>query len=134
MGQGTTMWRTEFGYLVRFVIAGGLNAMVGLGSIFLLMYLGVSPVVANVMGYAISLAVAFFTARVFVFRSVGRKGHDGIKYLASFLISFGANLLMLHICLEQLLLNKNISQLLATCAYVGTMFLLSRIFVFNKRS
>ena len=125
--------RVELGYLIRYALAGGLNAIVGLGSIFLLMHLGLAPLVANILGYAISIVVAFTTARFFFFRSKGKTQHDGAKYIASFLLSFGANLAALQISLKVFQVPEMIAQVIATMAYVITMFCLSRIFVFNNR-
>lgn len=127
-------WKSEFGYFIRYACAGGLNAVVGLGSIFLLMHEGVHPLVANTIGYALGLVVAFFTARLFVFRSRAKSKNDAIKYLISFGISFSANLISLHFLISTFGIDKNVAQLLATATYIATMYCLSRIFVFTQRN
>jgi putative flippase GtrA len=126
-------WKSEFGYFVRYACAGGLNAIVGLGSIFLLMHAGVNPLISNAIGYALGLVVAFFTARLFVFRSRAKSKNDAVRYLISFAISFSANLITLHFAISTFGIDKNIAQLLATAAYIATMYCLSRIFVFTQR-
>jgi len=126
-------WKSEFGYFIRYACAGGLNAIVGLGSIFLLMHGGVNPIASNIIGYALGLFVAFFTARLFVFRSRAKSKNDAARYLISFGISFTANLATLHFAINKFGIDKNTAQLLATAAYIATMYCLSRIFVFTQR-
>lgn len=124
-------WRSESAYITRYACAGGLNAVVGLGSIFVLMWIGLSPILANIIGYLLSLMLAFFTAKKFVFRSAGKVRSESIRYLIAFSLSFLCNLGMLHISLEILMLPTGVAQLIAISSYVVTMYLISRIFVFS---
>ena len=62
-------WRVESGYLGRYLGVGTLNTLVGFAVIFLLMWLGASPVAANVAGYAVGFLLGFVLTKKLVFRS-----------------------------------------------------------------
>jgi putative flippase GtrA len=127
-------WRTESAILARYLGSGALNTLVGFGIIFLLMAVGVSPVLANICGYAVGFVLGFVVSRRFVFRSEGGIASEGLRYLLAFLSSFLANLLVLHIALGSLQLHPLLAQFLAACTYTGTMYLLTRFVVFRTHA
>ena len=54
--------------LHRYSMVGLLNTLLGYGVIFALMALSISALVANAVGYAVALVLAFVLNRQFVFR------------------------------------------------------------------
>jgi len=122
-------WRAESTYLGRHVGSGALNTLVGFAVIFVLMWLGVSPYISNVAGYAVGFIFGFVLSKKFVFRSNGHFVTEGVRYFVAFLISFLCNLLILH----YLLINFSAlaSQIAAAAGYTVIMYLLARTFVFN---
>lgn len=124
--------QNELQYLWRYACTGGLNAVVGLGSIFGLMSAGVPALYANISGYALGLVLAFFTARMFVFKSRGRAVPEAVRYLTAFSVSFLANLATLHIAMHTLQIQAALAQIIAISAYVVVMYFMSRVFVFSN--
>lgn len=124
-------WRSESVYLCRYAGSGVLNTLVGFTVIFLLMGLGVSPIIANVGGYLVGLILGFFVAKKIVFRSEGHATTESIRYLAAFLASFVLNLLVLQFSLASLRWNAIPAQLLAAATYTTIMYLLTRWLVFH---
>ena len=122
-------WRAESAYLGRHVGSGALNTLVGFAVIFVLMWLGVSPFISNVAGYAVGFIFGFVLSKNFVFRSNGHFVTESIRYFVAFLISFSCNLLILR-CL---LINFDAlaSQIGAAGGYTVIMYILTRTFVFN---
>ena len=110
-----------------------VNTIVGFAVIFLLMALGVAPVISNVTGYAVGLFLGFTVSRRFVFRSDGRIFSEGARYLFFFIICFLVNLIVLKYSLDTLLLNKEVAQLAAAASYTLLMYLFSYFFVFSDR-
>ena len=123
-------WRTELQYFSRYSCAGVLNAIVGLGSIFLLMAIGLSPTFANIAGYALSLLLAFVTSKRFVFRSKGRLAPETLRYLAAFGLSFLCNLGALRVSLDIMGFAPAVAQGAAIAVYVMVMYSTSRLLVF----
>lgn len=125
-------WQSESAYLSRYAGSGMLNTAVGFSVIFLLMWLGLSPFLANIGGYLVGLLLGFFVTKKLVFRSAGNFTTEGIRYLAAFLACFGLNLLVLQVALEWLKWNPNMAQLLAAVTYTILMYLSTRYLVFRK--
>lgn len=123
--------QSELQLLWRYACAGGLNAVVGLGSIFALMWAGSPPIIANVIGYLLSLILAFFVAKTFVFRSAGHIAPESLRYLLAFGFSFLCNLAVLYGSLNLMEWHSGLAQLAAISTYVVVMFFMSRFFVFS---
>jgi putative flippase GtrA len=124
-------WQTESAYFGRYAGSGALNTLVGFSVIFILMALGVSPILANVGGYLFGLILGFLLSKKLVFRSNGHFATEIIRYLAAFLFCFVVNLLVLQLTLDFLRWNATFCQLLAAAAYTVTMYLLTRLLVFR---
>jgi putative flippase GtrA len=120
------------GLVARFLASGAVNTAVGLGIIFLLMALGVSPVVSNVCGYAVGLAVSFTLNRRFVFYANGRIDGEFVRFIVAFGCSFLANLAVLRLLLA-LPINPVVAQVFAAATYTAVMFVLCNAFVFRQR-
>lgn len=127
-------WRSESAYLGRYAGSGVLNTLAGFSVIFLLMALGVSPLLANIGGYLSGLMLGFLLSKKFVFRSEGHVTSEGVRYLAAFASCFALNLLVLEFALDKLHWNAALAQLLAAATYTVLMYLLSRWLVFTPHS
>lgn len=123
--------QSELQLLWRYACAGGLNAVVGLGSIFVLTWAGSPPLIANVIGYLLGLMLAFFVAKTFVFRSGGGLAPESLRYLLAFGFSFLCNLAVLYGSLNLLKWHSGMAQFAAISTYVVVMFFMSRFFVFS---
>lgn len=124
-------WRSESVYLGRYAGSGALNTIAGFSLIFILMALGVSPLLANAGGYLFGLILGFFVSKKLVFRSQGQVTTEGLRYLAAFLVCFVINLFVLQFALNFMHWNAMPAQLLAAAAYTTIMYLLTRFLVFR---
>jgi putative flippase GtrA len=124
-------WQAETAYIGRYAGSGLLNTLVGFSVIFILMPLGISPILANIGGYFVGLILGFFLSKKLVFRSEGHITSESLRYLAAFLGCFILNLIVLQSALSVLHLNPNPAQLLAAATYTIAMYLLSRFVVFR---
>lgn len=125
-------WRVESGYLGRYIGSGALNTVVGFAVIIAMTAAGASPYLANIAGYAVGLALGFWTARKFVFRSTGFISREGWRYLLAFGTSWLLNLLILHLSMKTMGLQPMIAQAVAAVVYSGAMYLLGRLLVFSS--
>ena len=115
----------------RYGAAGIINTVLGYGLIFLLQALGTSPYIANAVGYAVGFVISFFLQKNFVFGSSGQTGAEAVKFIAAFLVSYGANVLMLHTLLTAGI-NPYLAQIGGFATYFVAMFLISKIWVFRQ--
>jgi putative flippase GtrA len=117
----------------RFLLAGVFNSLIGWIVIFGGMYLlEMSPEASNVLGYSVGLLVAFVLNRTFIFRSTGRPSVELVRFLAVFILAFGANLVTLFVLVRFFSVHAAASQLLAAVVYVISFYLMNKNFVFQQ--
>jgi putative flippase GtrA len=126
--------KSKAGYVSRYLGSGALNTIVGFTVIFLLMAIGLSPVISNVAGYAVGLLLGFTVSRSFVFRSDGGVISEGVRYLICFCISVAVNLIVLTYALEALQLSKELSQIVAAATYTVLMYIFSYYLIFFSKT
>jgi putative flippase GtrA len=124
-------WRNESALLTRYAGSGAVNTAVGVGLIFILMKLGVSPVLANVGGYAVGLILSFVLSKKLVFRSDGHVAAESVRFLVAFGACFAGNIAVLHVSMNLIGLSAGLSQLIATASYTGLMYFVTRWYVFK---
>lgn len=121
------------GEFLRYLVVGVVNTVVGFGTIFLLMYLGLNPVYSNIVGYATGISLSFFLNRRFTFRVKTEKTlFQFIKFLAVLLISYLANITILIVAIYKLKMNPYFSQVVSGIVYTASGFLLTKKFVFKS--
>lgn len=124
-------WHTESTYIWRHATSGVINTGVGFSVIILLTYLDITPIVANISGYASGLISGFLLSKIFVFRSKGSTLKQGISYIAAFALAFLLNLGVLRLLLETIDMPTIVAQLSSMFAYTVAMYILSRTLVFR---
>ena len=132
-------WRSRFPHLLalcfRFAFAGALNTLIGLAVILTLdLGLHVTPLLANVVGYAVGLLVGWRLQRQFVFRSDARSWATRAKYVttiaAAFCLNQGVLAAMSHL-VDDTDLERALSQLAAMATYTVVQFVVLRLWVFK---
>ena len=115
---------------IRFLIAGGINTVVGFGVIFALMFLNITPRISNLCGYTAGLTVSFILNRHWVFRASSTSVKKQIIYfLLIFMIAFGVNFLVLNILLI-VSINAWFAQIAAGISYTLVFYVLNKRVVF----
>lgn len=115
----------------RFSLAGGLNTLVGYAVIFACLWLGLGPVLSNVLGYGAGLLLAYQLNLRFVFRPGGDDAHRAWRFIVAFALSYAANLAVLWGALR-VGVRADLAQLVAAVPYLLSMFLLGRFWVYRE--
>lgn len=119
----------------RFIAAGLVNTAVGIGVILALdVGLGLRPAIANAVGYAIGVCIAWVMHRRFVFRATESGWRVKAKYLATVTLAFALNQLVLagvgH-ATGGAPQARIAAQVLAVVTYSAVQFILMRTWVFR---
>lgn len=117
--------------LLRFLIVGAGNTMLGLGVIFLGLWLGLSDVAANALGYGIGLLFSFAANRRWTFRHAGAVSPAFWRFLLVVAVAYAMNLTATLVALRLLGLNPFLAQLAGVGPYTAIFYLGSRRFVFQ---
>ncbi len=127
----TSRERPGLGRLLRYMLVGCANTLIGLSVIFLAMALGLSPVPANAAGYAVGLIVSYLLNRRFTFRSRVPLGPGALRYAAVVACAYALNLAILLFALNVLAINAYIAQTFGVGVYFVAVYVGSSLFVFN---
>lgn len=117
----------------RFLLVGVANTSVGYLAILIAHYgFGFSPITSNVLGYAIGTLISYSLNRSYTFSSTRPHAVVLPRFILSVLVSFGVNLAVLHVCLDNFIMPVAFMQAIAVVAYTITFYILSRYIVFRR--
>lgn len=117
-----------------FSSVGVLNSLLGLGVIWLAMMLGMSPTVANVLGYVVGLFVSYLLHRRFTFHGAERSLFQVLRFCAAVAICWGCNITVLLLGIHELGVSPYLMQVAGMVTYSVVFFLLCRAWVFKSIS
>lgn len=121
--------------LVRFLLVGVANTLVGLSTIYLAKWLGgVGDSLANACGYAVGLVVSFVLNRNWTFRHTGAVLPAALRWLMVFVIAYTANLGTVLTLIHEFGINGYLAQALGVPPYTALFYLGSRYFAFRQGS
>ncbi len=119
--------------LVKYVVVGLANTALGYAIIFGCMYwLGLGPVLSNVIGYALGLVVSYLLHRKVTFQSTQTGHAEALRFLVVFGVAYSLNLLMLMLLIDYWHVHKGWSQVIAGAVYVIASFLMQKFYVFRS--
>jgi putative flippase GtrA len=125
--------RREFSTIFRFVVVGLFNTLFGYGIILVCLFWGAGDYVANAIGYAIGIPVAYALHRRLTFRAPGARSPGEVaRFALVFLVAYGANLGVLATGRAVGYVESPIVQLLAIGCYAGVQYVLNRLIVFRE--
>ncbi len=116
----------------RYLLVGFANTILGF-AVIVVCYaaLGFSAIAANAAGYAVGFVVSFFLNRTYTFRSKVRAQSGFVRFALAALVGYCVNLLVLSVAKDLFGFGVYISQALSILSYLGTVFLISKWFVFG---
>lgn len=118
----------------RYILAGLINTAIGYGIfIFLVYIILIDAYYANAIGYFFGLCTAFILNKYFVFNVKNTTKIDIIKFLVSFLFSYGINIFTLFLCLNLFNLSAAMGQAIAMIFYTISFYIVNKYIVFYNK-
>jgi putative flippase GtrA len=117
---------------IKYLLVGGLNTAISAVIIFIVQAAGAMPVVANIVGYAIGVALSFALNSRFTFKTAATR-HTAIRFLIVVLISYLANLATM-VSVLHLTHAPYFAQLCGIPVYVIVGFLGNRYWAMRERT
>ncbi|MDB5775641.1 MAG: GtrA family protein [Herbaspirillum sp.] len=125
--------RRTAGEILRYLLAGALNTVLGLSLIAAFMHLAhLSPALSNFLAYAITLFTSFLSHKRFTFRSNGKVSRELTLFILFYWISYLGNLLALSLLLR-CPISAFVAQIIASGVFVVISFFLQRMIIFTRR-
>ena len=120
--------------LVRFLLVGAANTVVGLSFIFISMWLfRIDYRLANALGYAIGFGVSFLLNRTWTFRYRGRWSGSFARWLVVGAFGYGLNFLTVVFLHQSFGIGSYFVQVAGVFVYTIVAFLGARFFAFRDR-
>ena len=124
--------KKNFIQFIKFCAVGVSNTVVYLGTYYLLLYLGVHYLVANVIGFIISVFNAYYWNNKFVFKN---KNESKSKTIFKTYIAYGITTcissIMMYILVNNFSTSKIIAPLITLLVTIPLNFLLNKYWTFK---
>ena len=119
--------------LIRFIIVGIFNTIIGLSIIYILIYFGFNNYISNIFGYLVGLSISFVLNKYYVFNA--QKNNQIVykqfgKFILIFMIAYSVNIIVLFIGLNHM--TSYLAQFIAMIAYTVINFILNKYITFKE--
>jgi putative flippase GtrA len=121
--------------LLRYLLVGCVNTAVGLGVIYLCMYVfQLREAPANLIGYAFGVLVSFLLNKTWTFAHEGPYAAALLRFLAVLLLAYLSNLATVLLLADRLGVNRYLAQAAGIVPYTLIGYVGSRWFAFRRSS
>lgn len=127
--------------LIKFIIVGGINTLVGTAVMFgAYNLLGINYWISSALNYVVGSIVSYLLNRNFTFKSNDSQKKSIPKFILNiflcYTIAYGIAQPVVKIIFSELstALRDNIAMLIGMCLFVGINYIGQRYFVFNSES
>jgi len=118
-----------FVQFVKYNLVGIVNTFVGFSIVFLLMYMGFSAILSNVVGYTIGSVLSYVLNSKYTFDATHKHQKVLVKFFMVLAIAYALNFMTLQYVLT--FMTPYLAQLCAAVVYTLSSFLMMRFFVFK---
>jgi len=125
--------------IINYLIIGGLTTLVSLGTYYLCVLTFLNPndklelQIANVISWIFAVTFAYFTNRIFVFKSKNQKKlKEALSFYSSRLLTLLLDSGLMFLFVSMLHFNDKIVKLLVQFIIIVANYILSKLFVFKK--
>lgn len=127
--------------IINYLIVGVLTTVVSLATYFVCTSTILSPEnkielqIANIISWIFAVTFAYFTNRIFVFKSKEKNiVREASTFVGSRILSLFMDMFTMFIIVSVLHLNDKIGKLISQVIVTIANYILSKIFVFKKKS
>lgn len=117
---------------VKYLLVGVINTIFGFSIIFLLMFLGVMPEVANFLGYFCGFILSYFLNKRFTFESKNSHKRDFWRFFIAMVGAYLVNFIALIVAHRIFGIDKYAAQVIAGICYTISGYIFSRFFAFKR--
>lgn len=118
--------------LIKYGVIGLVTNSAGYLLYLFTTHMGVSPVVAMTLLYALGATIGFIGNRKLTFSYTGSVVGSGVRYILSHLAGYALNLAILVIFVDQLGYSHEIIQAIAILCVAAFLFVMFKVFVFRS--
>jgi len=121
---------------IKFGIVGVSNTLISLAIYYVLIFFKCNYIVANTIGFIISVLNAYYWNNKYVFKAKNDTKKDTIKQLIKVYMSYGVTFLLstvlLYIMVDCLDISEYIAPIINLCITVPINFVMNKLWAFKK--
>lgn len=122
---------------IKFGIVGVSNTLISLAIYYILVYFNCNYIVANTIGFIISVLNAYYWNNKYVFKSKEELGkRDKIKKLVKVYMSYGVTFVLstvlLYVMVDLMHISEYLAPILNLCVTVPINFVMNKLWAFKK--
>lgn len=118
--------------LIKFGLVGLSNTAVSLAIYYLLVYLDIHYILANLAGFVVSVLNSFYWNRKYVFKSSGNIASSLVKTFISYGFTFVLGSLLLFIMVDLVEISAYIAPILNLLVTIPLNYMMNRFWAFRK--
>lgn len=123
---------------IMYLLFGCLTTIINLGSYYVVYNkMGINNVLSTIYAWCVAVLFAFFTNKIFVFKSETFEHDVFFRELVSFfacrLLTGGIDLAIMYISVDVFSLNEMVWKLVANIIVIIINFVVSKIFIFKSK-
>lgn len=116
---------------IKFALVGVVNTIIGLSVYYFLVFFNVHYLIANVMGFLISVLNAYFMNKKFVFKSENKKSSSILRVYCSYGMTALLSTILLYIMVNKIGISDKIAPLINLFITTPLNFLLNKYWAFK---
>lgn len=123
---------------IKFGIVGVSNTLISLAIYYVLVYFNCNYIVANTLGFIISVLNAYYWNNKYVFKSKEKVNgaKDKVKQLVKVYMSYGVTFLLstvlLYVMVDLMHISEYIAPIINLCITVPLNFVMNKLWAFKK--
>lgn len=119
---------------IKFGLVGFSNTIISLLVYYILIYLGISYLIANIAGYIISSLTGYVFNKIWVFKDAKRSiANSMIRYYVVYCSSFLINVSTMYLWVDIINIQKTIAPLLTLIITIPYNFIFSKYWTFKSK-
>lgn len=117
---------------IKFGIVGVSNTLISLGIYYICVYFGCHYIIANIVGFLISVLNAYYWNKKYVFKAESKDRFSMlIKTYVSYGITFVLSTVLLYIMVDILKISEYIAPIINLCITVPLNFIINKLWTFK---
>ena len=124
-----------FQQFIKFGLVGVSNTIISLGIYYLLVYLNIHPVIANAVGFIVSVINSFFWNNKFVFveKTEYNNKKAFVKVFVSYGVSFILSTVLIELFVDVLHISKYLAPILRLLVTIPLNFFMNKLWAFKEK-
>lgn len=119
---------------LKFSMVGASNTLISFIIYYLMIFLEINYLIANIGGYIISSLWGYILNKIWVFKENNQKVSKSVtRYYVVYLVSFLINLCIMYILVDVLQVSTIMAPFFTMCITVPFNFIMSKLWVFKER-